>query len=424
MPTEKLRHFGIVGGAVFFTILGLANPFFSLHAQALGASTAAIGAMVTLRAILPIFIAMPSGQLIDSIGPVRMLRAAILCLITSLTLVAIAHDMVLLALSQVFLGTAIVIGASSLQVLVAAGDKERRTLGIKRYAMWMSGGSALGPLLGGAVVSLHADPETGYRTAFGLAAAVTACFFVVLTTLRDGGRGMPSGHLGAAVREALSPRGILGSYRSGAGLTRHSAVQFGLTATFINMYIQSMYASFLPLFMDAAGYTALMISITLSAKNLAGMASRFVLGWLMARVQASMILLAAGAVAAMGVTLTPLAAHSAPALLLVVLIIGGAVGLNLPVSIMVMVEAVGEGERGRLMGLRLLANRFAQLVSPAVFGVVGGLIGLSAGFTVAGLLLTATVAGFGLRKMGNPGDATDAAHSHADIGASALVEKG
>lgn len=406
MPTERQSQFGIAGGFLFFTVLGLASPFFSLLASELGASTVAIGAMVTLRAVLPIFIAMPAGQLIDTIGPVRMLRAGVLSLLASVLLVAVAVDLWLLALSQVFLGAGIVIGASSLQVLVAQGDTARRNENIKRYAMWMSCGSAVGPLLGGAIVTPFADPATGYRAAFLVSAAVTAGFLIVLMRLRPAGAtALPDG-IRATLVQSLTPGGILGSYRSGAALTRHPQVQFGLTATFVIMYIQSMYGSFLPLFMDEVGFATLVIAFTLAAQNLAGMASRFVLGWFMDRARPQTILIAAGAVAAAGVMLTPLASHHTLTMVLVVTVIGGAVGLNLPVSIMVMVEAVGEGERGRLMGLRLLVNRVAQLISPIVFGAVGGVLGLSTGFTAAGLLLTATIVGFGVnRRRPEAGDA-------------------
>ena len=57
--------------------MAVTQPFFALYASEVGASTALIGFMVTLKAFLPMFIAMPSGQLIDRIGPenieIRML---------------------------------------------------------------------------------------------------------------------------------------------------------------------------------------------------------------------------------------------------------------------------------------------------------------------------------------------------------------
>lgn len=393
-PHASARRFGILGAAVFYTILGLANPFFSLYAQQLGASTAAIGAMVTLRAMLPIVIAMPAGQLIDSVGPTRMLVAGTAALVASLLLTAMAEDLALLSLSQLFLGAAIIINASSLQVLVARGDREASTASIKGFAMWTSAGSVMGPILGGIVVILFEVPRDGYRAAFEISAAITALGLLALLWLahREADRG--SGGSGPTVREVLSLRGVLDSYQSGYRLTHHQPVQFGLTGTFLIMYIQSLYMSFLPIFMKEAGYATMLISITLALKNGAGILARFVLGWLMTRAPCELILIGAGLVAALGVILTPLAVSYAPTLLLVVMVIGLCVGLNLPVSLMIMVEAVGEDERGKLMGLRLLANRFAQLLSPAMFGVLSAAFGISTAFLGGGMLLLATTGGF------------------------------
>ena len=393
MSDDRFRRFGVLGGGVFFSIIGLAQPFFTLYAQELGASTLVIGLLVTLRAILPILIAMPCGQLIDSIGPMRMLGYGMICLVLSLALTVAATDIPLLIPSQLFLGASIIICASSLQVLVSRGDPATRNESINRYSMWMSGGSVIGPLAGGTIVSLVGDSIVGHRAAFLAATFVAAAFLVFLLIVsrsysppRDEGR--------PTAREIFSVGGIVNSYRWGFGLTRHRSVQFGLTATFIIMYIQASYSSFLPLFMDHLGYSALMISIALVVHGLASMLSRILLDGVMARLTLPQILTAAGFVASICLLLTPLAGQYAAAVLLVVSIMGAAVGLNLPVSLMIMVDAVGEKERGKLMGLRLLVNRFAQIISPAMFGVVGNAFGLSAALLGGGAFLIATMCCF------------------------------
>lgn len=126
--------------------------------------------------------------------------------------------------------------------------------------------------------------------------------------------------------------------------------------------------SFLPLFLDQNGYATLMISTIISLKGLAGMLSRYLLGVLMKRFSLESILTTAGVIAATCVVLTPLVVGSVPAMVVVALVLGGAVGVNLPVSIMIMVDAIGESERGKLMGLRLLVNRFSQILSPSCSG--------------------------------------------------------
>jgi MFS transporter, DHA1 family, multidrug resistance protein len=394
MPGERFRTFGVVGGGFFFTITGLANPFFSLYAQELGASTFMIGLLVTLRALLPIFIAMPSGQLIDSIGPMRMLVFGTLCLLASMVLTFLATDLSLLLLSQLFLGTAIIVMASSFQVLVSAGERERRNAAIKQYSMWMSGGTMLGPLLGGLVVSQFPVPLEGYRAAFEVASVATGVFLILLLVASRFYVHPASEATKLTTRDILSVGGVMASYRSGLHLTRHRPVQFGLTATFIIMYIQSLYMSFLPIFMDSFGFSVMVISAALTLKGLAGMLSRYLLGPLSKRFSNEQILTGAGFIAAACVLLTPLAGQSTVSMLILVVVMGGALGVNLPVSIMIMVDAIGEGERGRLMGLRLLVNRFSQMLSPAMFGLLGQVFGLTAALYGGGTLLMATMFGF------------------------------
>ena len=393
MPRDSFSRFGIVGGGVFFTVIGLANPFFTLYAAELGASTFAIGMLVTLRAVLPIVIAMPAGQLIDTVGPMRMLSLGVACLVCSLLCTVLAQGIPLLALSQVLLGASVIVCASSLQVRVAKGERERRNEAIKRYSMWMSAGGMIGPLVGGLVASLFPEPEAGYRACFVLSCAATVLFLLaVLWAARR--HDHPRAEDVPSVREVLSARGVLDSYRRGIDLTGHRPVQFGLTGTFLIMYIQALYMSFLPLYLAENNYATLLISLIISLKGLSGMLSRYLLGTLMKRFTLETILTTAGTIAAGCVVLTPLGVGWPPAMIAGALVLGGAVGVNLPVSIMIMVDAIGEGERGKLMGLRLLVNRFSQILSPAMFGLLGQAFGLTAAFFSGGALLVATVLGF------------------------------
>lgn len=397
MQTDRFAQFGIFGGGVFFTVVGLANPFFTLYAAELGASTFTIGMLVTLRAVLPIVIAMPAGQLIDTVGPMRMLSIGSVCLVASLLCTVMAQGIPLLAVSQILLGAAIIISASSLQVLVAKGARDKRNDAIKRYSMWMSGGGMLGPLIGGFIATLSEAPQDGYRAAFIVSSmAMTVFLAAVLLLARRYTHSQAEG--GPSVREVLSARGVLDSYKRGIDLTAHRPVQFGLTGTFLIMYIQALYMSFLPLFLDQNGYATLMISTIISLKGLAGMLSRYLLGVLMKRFSLESILTTAGVIAATCVVLTPLVVGSVPAMVVVALVLGGAVGVNLPVSIMIMVDAIGESERGKLMGLRLLVNRFSQILSPVMFGILGQAFGLSAAFLSGGGLLVATVLGFAVHS--------------------------
>ena len=136
-----------------------------------GASTLAIGMIVTLRALLPIIIALPSGQLIDSIGPMRMLQFGAALLLLSLVNTVFAVSVPMLAVSQLLMGASIIIMAAAFQVLVSTGDRETRNKTINTYSMWMSGGGMVGPLIGGLISSRFSIPIEGYRFCFIAASA-------------------------------------------------------------------------------------------------------------------------------------------------------------------------------------------------------------------------------------------------------------
>ncbi len=388
------RKVGIYGGALFFTITGMAQPFFTMYAHETGASTAAIGFMVTLRALLPIFIAMPAGQMIDSIGPMKMLKTGSALLILSLFTTYMGANLWVLSCSQLFMGASIVMMASSLQVLVSEGSKNERNENIKKFSMWMSAGGMLGPLIGGAVVTNFASELTGYKMAFLVSAGASVIFLIALSVISRNYPHPDPDRADVKPRDILRIKGILDSYTSGLHLTKIRAVQFGLIGTFLIMYIQAIYMSFMPLYLKELGYGTLFISFVLSANGVAGMLSRYALGWIMKRTHLERILTIAGAVAAMCIGLTPIAGFHMAGIITIVLIMGSAVGINLPVSIMIMVNDTKENERGKLMGLRLLANRFSQIISPSMFGILGQFLGLTAAFYAGGVFLVSVMFGF------------------------------
>jgi len=392
MQTSTIARVGIIGGGLFFTITGMANPFFTLYAAEMGATTLEIGFIVTLRALLPIVTAMPTGQLIDSLGPVKMLQLGALLLLISLLNTVFAHSVPMLALSQLFMGSAVIIVASSLQVLVSNGDRKTRNKAITTYSMWMSGGGMLGPLLGGVLSSFFEVPADGYRSTFvASAVATTICMLILIWIARRYPHPTPDE---GELRSVLSLKGYVASYRRGIDLTTVRPVQFGLVGTFVIMYIQALYMGFLPLYLAQFGYSALQIATILSWQGLAGMMSRLIVNWLMRRYSLEHILAGAGFLASICVVLTPVVAHNIVLTYILIFLLGAATGVNLPVSIMIMVDAVGEDQRGKLMGLRLLVNRFSQTMSPAIFGILGSAVGLTTAFFAGGAVLVATMCGF------------------------------
>ena len=396
-----MKRLGIVGGGIHFGIVSITQPFFALYASELGASMTMIGFMITLKAFLPLFIALPSGQLIDRVGAPTMLNIGGSMTVASLVLMVWSPTLWILALSQLVIGAGTLLMASSLQVIVSEGKKEERDKNITRYSAWSSAGSMMGPLVGGGLVTLTATvtffglsgANLGYRVAFIFSLLLAAVFMLVFfLASRNHKRKSFSAQ---EVKELLGPKEMLGSYMSGAHLLKISGVQFGLVGTFLIHYIQAIWMSFFPLYLDGLGYSAFAISILIAIRGFASFISRAFLGTLIRWFKHERILIGAGCIAAIMVIVLPALDFHVLLIGTISFILGCAVGINMPVSTMIMVNETLQNQRGKVMGLRLFGNRVSQIAAPVMFGVVGETVGLAVAFYAGGGVLLATMLGFG-----------------------------
>lgn len=397
LTPDFYRKFGIYGGALYFTICCMSFPFFTLYASEFGASTAEIGLMITLAAFLPILIAMPVGQLIDTFGVLRLLQVGMLLLILALIANMMAVSLWMLFIAQILIGISNMMMASSLQVLVAEGsvNGNERNGNIKKFSLWTTLGLMLGPLIGGAVSMAFADVLTGYRFTFGLSSALSVLFIVFLFVIAKGYR-HPKAAKTVETMELLKLKGIMGSYTSGIALTKSRGVQFGLIASFLIMFVQEIYTSFMPLYLKELGYSKLVITAMISARGFTGLLSQYALSWIMRLAHLERILIVAGFIAAFTLVLTPIAVLHVASVTVIVLVAGAATGINLPVSTMIMVNDIRDADLGKAVGLRLITGRLSQIVSPVTFGMVGQIAGLGISFYAGGIVLIGTMTGFSL----------------------------
>src|SRR6056297_604503 len=390
----SLMPLAVAGGGVHFTIVSVSQLFFVLCASALGASPALLGLMVTFRALLPLVMSLPSGGLIDRVGALRVLKLGCLGTTFALALMIWSPNLTVLALSQPLIGLTTLLTATALQVLVSAGIKADRDRRIATYSAWCSGGNMVGPLLGGAIASgvnampalADAAPIAGYRAAFA-SILVLIVIFLILVTLA--GRGAPP----AVPRR--NDKATLTGFREGLELVRLPGVQYGLIGTFLIHFLQAVWNSFFPLYLEQLGYAAFAIAVFVSLRGGAALLSRAALPRVMKLASQERILAAAGCVAALCLMAIPAFGAWPVAIGLLTVILGAATGINMPVSTIIMVDDTDEGDRGKVMGLRLLTNRASQVVGPAAFGVLGGVVGLGAAFATGGGLLLALLLGFG-----------------------------
>lgn len=350
------------------------RPLVTLRLDELGASDAQIGLVVAAYPLCSLFLAVPAGRLVDRLGVLRILALAL----TAMALVGAGYAMATttahILVLQAANGVVELFVWLALQALVThAGTGAFRTRQLSLFSLAWGIGLAAGPVLGSWVFAL-----AGFRPLGWVYAGLSLGAFVALAVpRRDIPQPTPQQTAAIAPSREVIRR-----------LLRQPAVKGVLLSSFVSLYVMSIRNSFYPLFLERSGVEIARIGLLLSAMGVASLAVRVLLPPLQRRFHAGRILLWSMWLPTIAMGLTPwLGAY--PLLFVAAVVIGAGGGLNPPVTVELMAMHTRTDERGIAMGLRLTANRLAQVVQPLVFGGLVAVASVASAFPLSGLLLAA-----------------------------------
>lgn len=342
-----------IASFVYWTALEALRPMVALRLDAIGATGGQIGVAVAAYALLGLALGIPGGRVVDRVGPARLLAGGFWSLaVCGLLYLVTAGSVVGLTLVQLATGVAALAVWVSLQTAVTyVGDEQllRRHLAVFTTA-WAAG-AALGPLVGsGLSANVGFDAVAGVLVSGGIAGAVVSIRIPVPAS------------------QAVTVDGGATPARGGVGrLVADPTVRLVLGASFVSLAVQSLRTSFLPLYLVERGYTVSAAGAVLTGIGLASLGVRPFLP-LLGRVASGRAVLMATTWLAIGaLALTPALAVG-PGIIVVALGIGVSLGLNPPASVELTAGATPAELRGLAMGLRVAANRSAQVVQPLLFG--------------------------------------------------------
>ncbi|MGR6322342.1 MFS transporter [Micromonospora soli] len=363
-----LVHTVVVQAVTF--MLRPASAYRALELDVPGAWLGVLGASF---AVVPLLLAVPSGHAVDRFGERRIaLAGSTLLAAAGLGFVLLAGSVIGLVVASMLLGTAHLCAVVAQQALVAnRTPADRYDAAFGYYTFAASLGQALGP---GLIVLFGGDrsiPDT--RAIFLGATAVAVPLLVVALFLR------PSGHH----REAAAGPGA-GGLRD---LLRQPGLVRALTVSCVALAAVDISLVYLPALGTERGIAAGSIGVLLGVRAVASMASRLLLGRLVAALGRRVVLVGTVALSAVGIGLL-LPPLPFPVLVLVVTVAGLGLGAGQPLTMSFLAEVAPPGLRGRAMSLRLTGNRLGQVLIPSAAGV------LAAGAGAAGVL-GCTAAGLG-----------------------------
>ncbi|MBA2665962.1 MAG: MFS transporter [Trueperaceae bacterium] len=359
--------------AVVSTSKGMLTPLVPLYALQLDASPALVGLLVSSGFWLPSLLALAVGVTVDRLGPRLPLLIGTATIVVAPLAVALFGTIAALAVAQVVLGLAQLLVVLAAQSSVGREpDPRLRLRDYGWYSGFQSGGKFAGPLVAGLVAD-----GFGFPAAFATAGAVSA---LSLATFLFTARAEPVVGPGAP---AQTPMG--GELTRLLGL---GGIRMALLSSCAVVFALAMVTTFMPLRLSELAFSATAIGALFSLKAFAGMlvrpALRFVVerhGGSRARTLTTMTLLLA-----LGVAL--LAVFDTFALLAFAVVLAGfGSGITQPLSLALVADHADAGRRGLAIGVRLTANRVAQVVSPLLMGGVAEAVGVRAVFPVGAAVL-------------------------------------
>ncbi|HVO90780.1 MAG TPA: MFS transporter [Casimicrobiaceae bacterium] len=362
----------------FLIILGIANHMVlagsrvavSLDALALGASTAVVGALMALYAVLPALLAISAGRFADRFG-VRKPMLTGSCGLFLAGLLALAMP----GLPTLF-ATTTLIGVSFMIFQVAnqyatgeLGGPEARVRNFGYLALGYSTSSIAGPLMAGFLID-HA----GFRTTFAALAILPLIPIGLLASDRLRLPGPHPAHDARATTSALD-------------LMQHPDMRRAFAINALLTMAWEVHTMFVPIYGNGIGLSASRIGLILAAFATATFLVRLATPLIIQRVSEQQVLTIALFVGGAVYLAFPFMRNTGT-LMALSFTLGLGLGIGQPMVMAILHANAPPGRMGEATGLRMSLINSMSVAVPLLFGAAGGTIGLAPVLWSVGVFLT------------------------------------
>lgn len=335
------------------------RPTSAYRAIEIGVPTAWLGLLAASFAIVPLLIAVPTGQATDRWGerPVLLL-GSVLIVASGAVFLLPGLGALGLVIGSAVLGTGHMLCSVAQQVAVA-NSVGRGTFdsAFGYYTFAESLGQALGPAVIIFAGGSQAIPDTGllFWVGTAVAGALVPCALLIRPPVRERTRvGIDAGRM----RTLFRLPGL------GSALLLSLVVLAAVDITLV----------YLPALGADRGLAAGYVGALLTMRALASMISRLFIGRLVRRTGRRRLMIGSVALSAASMAAIGFPMPAAGTAVLVVLL-GLGLGVGQPLTMSWLAEAAPPALRGRAMSLRLSGNRLGQVLIPTGVGLVAAGVG-------------------------------------------------
>ena len=335
----------------------------SLFAISLKASTVTLGILMSLYALLPMFLAIRAGKRIDEIGPRLPMTTGSLMVVAGTLLPAIWHDISSLYAACALIGVGFMLVQVAMQLLIGqVSTNETRLRNYTLHALGLSISGTLGPVAMGYTIE-HA----GFRTAF--------CLLVVVALVGQAGLQYVRPRLpatgGNAGRIAIED----GSRHSTLDLLQFPELRAVFVASAVLSAAWDLHAFLIPIQGTRIGLSPSMIGWVLGAFSIATLAIRVAMPMVSRHFSEWKIIRLALLVGALAYLVYPFVSQFW-LMCALAFVLGLALGSAQPNVMNILHTVSPSGRAGEALGLRSAVLNTSQVVWPLTFGVVGTALGM------------------------------------------------
>lgn len=356
-----LSHISFTGGRVAISLFGIA----------LGGSTFVVGLLISLLAIVPVFIAVPAGRWTDRVGPHKPITIALIMMSAGMLLSGLQPSLNSLYVTSVLLGTGFMLMHVAVNNAVGHGTTPgTRTRAFTLLAMGFSTSSMSGPMIAGFSIDLF-----GHARTFLVLAAF--CLVALGMLWAFGNR------VSVQVERPLPPADARVMDLLRDPQMRAVFIVSGL----LNMG-WDLFTFMVPVQGARIGLSASTIGVIMGTFGAATFVVRSAMPWISRTLSEWQTLAGALAITAFVYYLFPLFT-AVPVLVCLAFFLGLGLGCAQPMVMSLIHIVAPAGRTGEAVGVRTTVMNVSQTALPLVFGGLGSALGMMPAFWAVALALTA-----------------------------------
>jgi MFS family permease len=365
-----INHLALAGSRVTVTLLALRE----------GASTATVGVVLALYALLPMLCAVAAGRMSDRIGIRRPMLAGSLGLVLGSALPLAFPGLAVLFVSASVIGLAFMVSQVAAQNATGElGPPAERAHNFSLLALGYSISGILGPLVAGLTID-----HGGFPATFALLALLP---LIPATVLARGSLALPGPH----------PAHVRGD--GGAlALLLHPKLRRVFVVNALMAIAWDLHTIVIPVYGAGIGLSASAIGLILAAFGAATFVVRLAMPWIVRRASEHQVLTLALVVAGVVYLAFPFST-TAPTLAALSFFLGLGLGMSQPMVMSLLHTHAPPGRMGEAAGVRMSLVQAMAVAVPLAFGALGATVGLTPVFVAVGVCLAAGgVAGWRVKR--------------------------